>query len=74
MSCATAGCSCSATATSQRLACRFQLEPPPGLPESWSHLAEEGDGDFWFEFSWVPIGPDLVLADDQHALLSKIRK
>ena len=52
----------------------FHLEPPAGLPESWSHLAEEGNGDFWFEFSWVPIGPDLVLAGDQHALLGKIGK
>ena len=52
----------------------FHLEPPAGLPESWSHLAEEGNGDFWFEFSWVPIGPDLVLAGDQHALLDKIGK
>ena len=52
----------------------FRLEPPSGLPESWSHLGEEGDGDFWFEFSWVPIGPGLVLAGDQHRLLDRARK
>jgi 8-oxo-dGTP diphosphatase len=52
----------------------FQLQPPPGLPESWSHLAEEGNGDFWFEFSWVPHGPDLGLAGDQHAMLDRLRK
>ena len=52
----------------------FHLEPPADLPESWSHLAEEGNGDFWFEFSWVPIGPDLVLAGDQHALLGRLEK
>ncbi len=52
----------------------FHIGPPPDLPESWSHLAEEGDGDFWFEFSWVPIGPDLVLAGDQHALLGRLEK
>ena len=51
----------------------FQLEPPLGLPETWSHLAEEGDGDFWFEFSWVPHGPDLVLAGDQHAFIARLK-
>ena len=50
----------------------FHLEPPSGLPESWSHLAEEGNGDFWFEFSWVPHGPELVLAGDQHALVGRL--
>jgi 8-oxo-dGTP pyrophosphatase MutT (NUDIX family) len=50
----------------------FHLEPPPGQPESWSHLAEEGNGDFWFEFSWASHGPDLVLAGDQHELLDRI--
>ena len=52
----------------------FHLEPPPGLPDAWSHLAEDEEGDFWFEFSWVAIGPDLVLAGDQHALLGQLRK
>jgi 8-oxo-dGTP pyrophosphatase MutT (NUDIX family) len=47
----------------------FHLAPPPGLPESWSHLAEEGNGDFWFEFRWVPLAPNLTLAGDQHAYL-----
>ena len=50
----------------------FHLEPPPELPDEWSHLAEDEGGDFWFEFSWVPIGPDLVLAGDQHALLGRL--
>lgn len=50
----------------------FQLDPPPGLPDHWSHLAEEGNGDFWFEFSWVANGQDLVLAGDQHALLGRL--
>jgi len=47
----------------------FALKPPAGLPDRWSHLAEEGDGAFWFEFSWVPLRPDLVLAGEQHAFL-----
>ena len=50
----------------------FQLEPPSGLPDSWSHLAVEGDGDFWFEFSWIPFRSELVLAGDQHAMLGRI--
>ena len=50
----------------------FRLAPPPGLPESWSHLAEEGNGDFWFEFTWVPLRPGLTLAGDQHALLHRL--
>jgi len=50
----------------------FLLHPPPGLPDRWSHLAEEGSGDFWFEFSWVPLTPDLVLAGEQHALLGRL--
>lgn len=37
------------------------------------HLAEEGNGDFWFDFSWVPLTPDLVLAADQHAYLGRLR-
>ena len=52
----------------------FHLEPPPELPDEWSHLAVDEEGDFWFEFSWVPIGPDLVLAGDQHALLGTLGK
>ena len=51
----------------------FQLEPPPDLPETWSHLAEEGNGDFWFELSWVRLGPDLVLAGAQHRMLSRLK-
>ncbi|MBI3522371.1 MAG: NUDIX domain-containing protein [Chloroflexi bacterium] len=31
----------------------FVLAPPPGLPETWSHLAEEGNGDFWFVYEWI---------------------
>ena len=52
----------------------FLLAPPPGLSECWSHLAEEGEGngDFWFEFSWVPLTPELTLAGDQHALLARL--
>lgn len=50
----------------------FLLEPPDGLTERWSHLAEEGNGDFWFEFSWVALTPDLVLAADQHAYLARL--
>jgi len=50
----------------------FALQPPAGLPDRWSHLAEEGNGDFWFEFSWVPLTPDLVLAGDQHAFLRQL--
>lgn len=50
----------------------FLLEPPPGLPDRWSHLAEEGNGDFWFEFWWTPIDDELRLAGDQHALLGEI--
>lgn len=50
----------------------FLVEPPPGLPESWSHLAEEGNGDFWFEFSWIPIDDELRLAGDQHAYLGDL--
>ena len=52
----------------------FHLEPPPELPDEWSHLAVDEEGDFWFEFSWVAIGPDLVLAGDQHALLANLGK
>ena len=52
----------------------FHLEPPPELPDAWSHLADDEEGAFWFEFSWVPIGPDLVLAGDQHALLGRLSK
>jgi 8-oxo-dGTP pyrophosphatase MutT (NUDIX family) len=51
----------------------FQLDPPPDLPAHWSHLAEPGEGDFWFEFSWSPLGPGVVLAGDQHAMLSRIK-
>ncbi|HUQ16679.1 MAG TPA: NUDIX domain-containing protein [Candidatus Saccharimonadales bacterium] len=51
----------------------FLLEPPAGLPDRWSHLAEEGNGDFWFEFFWVRLVPELVLAADQHACLDRIR-
>ena len=51
----------------------FLLEPPVGLPDRWSHLAEEGNGDFWFEFSWMTLTPDLVLAADQHAYLARLR-
>jgi len=47
----------------------FLVEPPAGLPERWSHLAEEGNGDFWFEFSWMPIDDGLRLAGDQHMYL-----
>lgn len=50
----------------------FQLEAPPGLPDAWSHLAEEGNGDFWFEFSWMPLSPQLVLASDQHRMLDRL--
>ena len=50
----------------------FLLAPPPGLPARWSHLAEEGNGDFWFEFSWVTLTPELTLAGEQHALLSHL--
>lgn len=50
----------------------FLLVPPPDLPERWAHLAEEGNGDFWFEFSWLPLTPDLVLAGDQHSYLSAV--
>lgn len=50
----------------------FLLAPPPGLPERWSHLAEEGDGDFWFEFSWIPLTAELTLAGDQHACLGRV--
>ncbi|HEV2251098.1 MAG TPA: NUDIX domain-containing protein [Candidatus Limnocylindria bacterium] len=50
----------------------FVLEPPVGLPDAWSHLAEGGDGDFWFEYEWCPIDPDLTLAGDQHALLHRL--
>jgi len=49
----------------------FHLAPPPDLPESWSHLAEEGNGDFWFEFSWMPITAELALAGEQHAYLDR---
>lgn len=52
----------------------FHLEPPSELPDEWSHLAVDEEGDFWFEFSWVRIGPDLVLAGDQHALLGRLNK
>lgn len=52
----------------------FHLEPPADLPESWSHLAEEGDGDFWFEFTWVPYGTDLVLAGDQHRMVDRLAR
>ena len=52
----------------------FHVAPPPELPDAWSHLAVDEEGDFWFEFSWVPIGPDLVLAGDQHALLGQLKK
>jgi len=51
----------------------FLLEPPGGLPDRWSHLAEEGNGDFWFEFSWMPLVPELLLAADQHAYLARLR-
>jgi hypothetical protein len=51
----------------------FQLDPPPDLLAHWSHLAEPGEGDFWFEFSWSPLGPGVVLAGDQHAMLSRIK-
>lgn len=47
----------------------FLLEPPPSMPERWSHLAEEGNGDFWFEFWWMPITDELQLAGDQHSYL-----
>lgn len=50
----------------------FLLEPPPGLPGHWSHLAEEGNGDFWFEFSWIPLDPAVALAADQHAYLARL--
>ena len=50
----------------------FLLDAPAGLPDRWSHLAEAGNGDFWFEFCWLPVGPGLVLAGAQHALLAKI--
>ena len=50
----------------------FELDPPPGLPAAWSHLAEEGNGDFWFEFTWLPLTAELVLAGDQHALLRRL--
>lgn len=50
----------------------FVLEPPAGLPDRWSHLAEEGDGDFWFEFSWAPLSPDLLVAGDQHAFIAPL--
>ena len=51
----------------------FLLAPPKDLPDAWSHLAEPGEGDFWFEFSWAPLAPELTLAGDQHALLAEIR-
>ncbi|HEX9494389.1 MAG TPA: NUDIX domain-containing protein [Candidatus Limnocylindria bacterium] len=47
----------------------FHLTAPPGLPGSWSHLAEEGNGDFWFAYRWIAITPELTLAGDQHAYL-----
>ena len=50
----------------------FLVEPPAGLPERWSHLAEEGNGDFWFEFSWMPIDDGLLLAGDQHSYLGDL--
>lgn len=50
----------------------FLLAPPPGLPGRWSHVAEVGSGDFWFEFFWLPFGPALRLAGDQHVLLHAI--
>lgn len=50
----------------------FSLIPPDGLPDRWSHLAEEGNGDFWFDFSWVPLTTDLSLAGDQHGMLSRL--
>lgn len=50
----------------------FQLAPPPDLPERWSHLAEEGNGDFWFEFSWVPLTPGLTLAGAQQGMLDRV--
>ena len=50
----------------------FALEPPAGLPDRWSHLAEEGNGDFWFEFFWMPLRPDVVLAADQHAFIGRL--
>ena len=50
----------------------FLVDPPPGLPDAWSHLAEEGNGDFWFEFSWLPLSTEIVLAGDQHVLLREL--
>lgn len=50
----------------------FHLEPPTDLPESWSHLAEEGNGDFWFEYRWVPLTAELRLAGEQHAYLGAV--
>lgn len=50
----------------------FLVEPPPGLPDRWSHLAEEGNGDFWFEFWWAPITQALRLEGDQHSHLGGI--
>lgn len=50
----------------------FLVEPPAGLPGRWSHLVEEGNGDFWFEFSWTPLDDELRLAGDQHSYLSEL--
>jgi len=50
----------------------FLLEPPADLPDRWSYRADDEEGDFWFEFSWVPLGADLRLAGEQHALTARI--
>lgn len=50
----------------------FLMSPPDDLPERWSHLAEEGNGDFWFDFYWIPLHASVTLAGDQHALLDQI--
>jgi 8-oxo-dGTP pyrophosphatase MutT (NUDIX family) len=50
----------------------FHLEPPRGLPDTWSHRAEDEEGDFWFEFTWVALEPGLALAGDQHALVGRL--
>jgi 8-oxo-dGTP pyrophosphatase MutT (NUDIX family) len=50
----------------------FLLDPPADLPNRWSHLAEEGNGDFWFDYSWLPIDDELRLAGEQHAALTEL--
>jgi 8-oxo-dGTP pyrophosphatase MutT (NUDIX family) len=50
----------------------FLLAAPADLPAEWTHLAQEGNGDFWFDFTWLPLTADLKLAGDQHTWLSKV--